>query len=111
MVRDPGLEEQMRLDLDEIGHLLAERPMFGGLCFKLNGHMLCAAREGRAMYRVGKADEALALALPGVTPMVHGGRPKGGFVWLDADHLEDDDIRARLTSLAVTNVRALAAKE
>lgn len=110
MVRDPGTEELMRLDLGDIAGL-SDKPMFGGLCFTLNGNMLCAAREGRAMYRVGKSNDPAALSLPGVSRMVHGGHAKGGFVWLDESHLEDDEIRARLTAMALTNARSLPPKE
>ena len=62
MTRDPGLEEVMRDDLGELPGL-SEKPMFGGLCFLAHGNMICAARQGRAMYRVGKSrnDDALAL--------------------------------------------------
>ncbi len=110
MTRDPGLEQAMR---DDLGALpgLSEKPMFGGLCFLAHGNMICAARQGRAMYRVGKSRNDDALALPGTSAMIHGGRAKPGYVWLHDDLLSDDATRARLTGWALDCVRDLPAKE
>ncbi|RCW88129.1 TfoX/Sxy family protein [Paracoccus lutimaris] len=110
MTRDPGLEEVMRDDLGDLPGL-SEKPMFGGLCFLSHGNMICAARQGRAMYRVGKPRNDDALALPGTSPMTHGGRAKPGYVWLHDDQLSDDATRARLTGWALDCVRDLPPKE
>lgn len=59
--------------------------MFGGLCWLLNGNMLCGVEVGRFMFRVGKDREAQALARPGAEPVVFSGRKMGGIVWVDAD--------------------------
>lgn len=114
MPRDPGLEELLREDLAALEvepSRLDQKPMFGGLCFMLDGHMLCACREDRAMYRVGRAQEPLALALPDTTRMAHNGRDYAGWVWLTGDSLSDDKTRARLTAWALDTVRALPPKE
>lgn len=115
MVRDPGLEQALREDLGDLPGLdpasLGEKPMFGGLCFLSHGHMICAGREGRAMYRVGAAHEAEALAIPGTAPMIHKGRRYAGWVYLNENQLSDDATRARLTAWAIATVRALPPKE
>lgn len=60
--------------------------MFGGVCFLLNGNMLAGvADRDRFMFRVGKDQEAEALARPGARPMDFTGRKMGGLVWVDAD--------------------------
>lgn len=110
MVRDPGLEQAMRDDLGDLPGL-SEKPMFGGLCFLSHGNMICAARQGRAMYRVGKPRYDDALTVPGTTPMTHGGREKPGYVWLHDPQLSDDATRARLTGWALDCVAALPPKE
>ncbi|MDS9467140.1 hypothetical protein RGQ15_06080 [Paracoccus sp. MBLB3053] len=110
MVRDPGMEEVMRKDLGAIPGL-GEKPMFGGLCFLSHGNMICAIREGRGMYRVGRPHEAAALDIPGSERMVHGGHAYPGWIWLSGDSLSDDKIRARLTGWAMKTVRALPPKE
>jgi TfoX/Sxy family transcriptional regulator of competence genes len=59
---------------------VTEKKMFGGVCFFLNGNMLCGVEVGRYMFRVGKEQEAIALKKPGASPMLTTGRPLGGFV-------------------------------
>lgn len=110
MTRDPALESRM---LDDLGHPagISSRAMFGGLCYLLNGHMLCAARQGRAMYRVGRAAEARALTLPGTRPMVQGGRAAPGYVWLSGDPLADDSLRQSLARMSLDFVSHLPAKD
>ena len=54
--------------------------MFGGLCFMLNGNMLCGVAKEGGMARVGKENEAAALELPGIEPLSFTGRKMGGMV-------------------------------
>ena len=85
------LVDRVRLLLDGDPRI-TEKTMFGGLTFLLNGHILVACKKnGTALLSVGKENNAAALARPGATQMVHGGRVMQGFVWVDADSLEDDD--------------------
>lgn len=112
MVRDPGLEDTMRAALRArlpAGAALGEKPMFGGLCWLVDGNMVGAAREGRVMLRVGRPAEAAALTLPGVTPMMQGGRRMAGYVWCEAGAFEGAT-RAALLDLAATCVTALPPK-
>lgn len=106
MVRDPVMEDVMRKELGGLPGL-AEKPMFGGLCFLQHGHMICAIRQGRAMYRVGKSRDDKALALSGTTLMIRGGRAMPGYVWLHDDQLSNDATRARLTAWALDHARDL----
>ena len=79
---------------DLVGHRpgITEKTMFGGRTFLLNGHILVGCKkDGRILLSVGKAHAAEALARPGTTPMIHGDRRMTGFVWVDADAIEDDD--------------------
>jgi TfoX/Sxy family transcriptional regulator of competence genes len=84
MPLDPHLADQMREALKGRGGV-TEKRMFGGLCFFLNGNMLGAADLGRFMFRVGKDQEAEALARPGVEVVAFPSRDMRGFVWVDAD--------------------------
>ena len=112
MAYDEGLAQLLREDIGPRPGL-AERRMFGGLCFMLDGHMLCgvygAANGGHAMYRVGKPRAEAALAVPGTAPMALTGRSMGGIVDADGPALEDDN-RARLLALALENVASLPPK-
>ena len=109
MAYDEGLAELMRGDLaDETG--ITEQKMFGGLCFLLNGNMVCGVHSGGGMFRVGKPREAEALAIEGAGPMTFTGRKMGGLVDVSDDCLADEDRRAALMGLALANARTLPAK-
>ena len=109
MARDPGLEELVREDLgDRPG--LSEKPMFGGLAWLLDGHLLCGARDVGLMVRLGKGNDGWALELPDVEPMVMSGRQMSGWVRAGLDTCADDDLRRRLLDAAVTFVRTLPPK-
>jgi TfoX/Sxy family transcriptional regulator of competence genes len=85
---------------------ITEKKMFGGVTFLLNGHMLItASKNGRAMVHVGKESNDLALLRPGASQMVHGGRVMRGFIWVDADETEDDDVLRGWIDLAEKYVR------
>lgn len=109
MSYDEGLADLMRGDLAETPGI-AEKRMFGGLAFMLDGNMLCGVRPGGAMYRVGKDNEPFALAIPGARAMEFNGRRMGGFVELDDDAMADDTRRMRVLDLAFDFIRALPAK-
>ena len=74
---------------------VTEKSMFGGLTFLLNGHILVGTKkDGRILLSVGKEHNQAALARPGATQMVHNNRNMTGFVWVEPDAIEDDDVLA-----------------
>lgn len=81
--------------------------MFGGLCFMLDGHMLCGVHKGGGMFRVGKSRAAEALAIDGVSEMAFTGRKMGGLVDVTDDAMSDDARRGQLLALARANVDSL----
>ncbi len=109
MAYDAGLAQLMRDDLDGRDGI-TERRMFGGMCFILDGNMLCGVHQGGAMYRVGKQNEAAALAIPGAGPMQFTGRRMGGFVDIESDAMADDARRMQWLALAENFVSGLPAK-
>jgi len=109
MAYDEGLAALMRDDLASMDGI-AEKHMFGGLAFMLDGNMLCGVHPAGAMFRVGKDNEPFALAIPGARTMQFTGRQMGGFVEADDETMADDTRRARLLNLALDFVRALPAK-
>jgi hypothetical protein len=109
MAYDDGHAQAMREALD--GHPdIAEKKMFGGLCFMLRGNMLCGVHKGGGMVRIGKANEAAALALDGVDPLSFTGRKMGGMVDIDDGVLADDARLAQLLDLAMQFVGSMPAK-
>lgn len=94
---------------------ISEKRMMGGLCFFLNGNMLCGTRRhkdgvGRFMFRVGKANENLALQDPAAKAVIHGDRKLGGFVRVDATDCNDAELR-RWLHLCLEHAAVLPAKD
>lgn len=86
---DEGLVQRIRQDLRSTPGV-AERRMFGGVCFTLNGHMVCGVVKDELMVRVGGGAYAAALAMPHARPMDFTGRPMKGYVFIDADGIQSD---------------------
>ncbi len=111
---DQALNARMRAALAaNVG--ISEKQMMGGQCFFLNGNMICGARRhqdgvGRFMFRVGKAQEAAALADPKAKAVIHGTRKLGGFVRVDAAGCDDTALRHWL-QLCLSHAAALPAKD
>ncbi|HLH11247.1 MAG TPA: TfoX/Sxy family protein [Methylovirgula sp.] len=109
MARDEGLEELLRQDLEgEPG--VAEKAMFGGRAFLLNGNLLCGARDDGMLVRLGKDKDGWALALADVVPMISRGKPMQGWVRAGPQAFGDDALRRKLLDAALAFVRALPAK-
>jgi len=109
MAYDEGLAQLMRDDLcDHDG--ITEKKMFGGLCFLLNGNMVCGVHAGGAMFRVGKERETAARAIPGAGPMLFTGRPMGGMIEVGDAALADDTRRKSWTDMALAHAAALPPK-
>ncbi len=109
MARDPGLEA---LVADQLGDLpgLAGKPMFGGWAWLLHGNLLCAVRKKGILVRLGAGNDAWALELPGITPMVMRGRSMRGWINVAGRTLDDEALRDRLLFAAIAFVRSLSPK-
>ena len=88
---------------------LGEKRMFGGICFLLNGNMLCGAGKNGYMIRTDRADAAKAERLPGGRPVVMNGRAMAGFYWVDPAAC-DTKALGRWLALAAEYVRKMPAK-
>ncbi len=114
MAYDEQLSNQFRDAMDGIAGI-KERRMMGGVCFLLNGNMLGGAdrekntQRGRFMFRVGKDNEAEALARPGSEIMEQGGRRMSGLIFVDESMCDDDALRDWI-ALAMRFVAELPAK-
>lgn len=103
------LAERVRAALS--GMEVAEKSMFGGVTFMLNGNMLCCVSKKGLMVRVGKDAEPEALLLPHARPCDGAGRKRPGFIVITAEGLRNDgDVSAGL-GLALRYVSALPPKE
>ncbi|MFD0918102.1 TfoX/Sxy family protein [Pseudahrensia aquimaris] len=90
---------------------LSERNMFGGVCFMLNGNMLCgASNTGNLLLRVGAEREADARTKPHTTEMNFTGRPMRGYIYVMPPGFADDQDLAKWLATAKEFVCGLPPK-
>jgi len=90
MAYDEGLAERLR-DVYVGMPDIAEKKMFGGLAFMVNGHMSCGVVNDTLMVRVGPEAYADALARPHAREMDFTGKPLKGFVYVAPEGVESDE--------------------
>jgi len=61
---------------------ITTRKMFGGICFMLNGNMLCGIAKGKLVARVGPDAYEKALQQKYARPMDFTGKPLKGMVYV-----------------------------
>lgn len=90
MTYDEGLAHRIRKRLrDRNG--IAEKQMFGGLAFMLDGNMVCGVLDDALMARVGPDAYEDALEKPHAREMDYTGRPMTGLVFVDPAGIAGDD--------------------
>lgn len=87
-----------------------QKRMFGGTCFMINGNMLVCVSKRGLMARVGKDQEAEALARPHAAQCRPTGRPMPGFIRIEPEGIETDDDLRHWVEMARTYVCALPPK-
>ena len=108
MMADDALAARIRRQLADRKQV-SEKRMFGGVCFLLNGNMLCGTAKERLMFRVGKDQDSEALSRKGASPMNFTGTPMKGFVFVDPERCDARELK-RWIAMAETYVGALPAK-
>ncbi len=110
MAYDEELAERVREVLaGEPG--VAEKKMFGGLGFMLDGHMaVAAAGQGGLMVRVDPDDGHHLVDRDHVEPMEMRGRVMTGWLLVAAPALADDDAMREWVGRGAAYVRTLPAK-
>lgn len=109
MTRDRGLEELINDDLRTTPGL-TQKAMFGGWVWLLHGNLLCGARDEGLLVRLGKGQDAWALEIDGVLPMVSGNRRMHGWVRAAPGVYADSVIRRTLLDRALAFVSGLPRK-
>jgi TfoX/Sxy family transcriptional regulator of competence genes len=89
---------------------LAEKAMFGGLAFLLDGNMAVGLSGDELMVRVGPERAEEALAQPHTRPFDMTGRPMKGWILVGPDALGDDAALDGWVSQGVRFARSLPAK-
>ncbi len=88
----------------------AERRMFGGVCFTLNGNMACGVVNTDLMVRVGPHRYADALRQPHVREMDFTGRAMKGYVFISAPGIKSNSSLKYWIESGVAYVEALPPK-
>jgi hypothetical protein len=76
----------------------------------VQGNLLLGARSGSLLVRLGKEDEAWALEIPGVIPMLMRERRMHGWVRAATKVYSDDQLRQKLVKSALEFNRSLPRK-
>jgi hypothetical protein len=107
---DPHLADRLReLTAPETG--IAEKGMFGGLAFLVNGHLaVSASGKGGLLARVDPADAEALVQRPGVQRAIMGGREMPGWLRVDPAALEADADLAGWVDRSVRFARSLPPK-
>ena len=93
MAYSEGLASRTRAVLKR-GRGMGERRMFGGVCFTMNGHMVCSVVKNDLMVRVGPDAYRKSLRRPHARPMDFTGKPLKGMVYVDPEGVRRDaDLR------------------
>jgi TfoX/Sxy family transcriptional regulator of competence genes len=90
MPYDEILAQRIR-SLIKVDSGLAEKKMFGGLAFLVNGHMAVAASgQGGLLVRADPADTEALLSTTNAELMVMRGREMPGWLRIDTKDVQDD---------------------
>lgn len=107
MAYDEKLAERVRALL-EGRRGIAERKMFGGIAFMLNGKMFGGVLNADFVARVGPDACAAALRKPHVRPMDFTGRPLTGYVYVGPAAVRDKRSLGRWVEKCLAHTASLA---
>ena len=109
MAFDEGLAQRLREQLVDDPRV-AEKRMFGGLSFMLNGDMAVGVLDDHLIVRIDKDEHDDALAEPNVREFDLTGRPSRGWIVVQAEGLEADDELTRWVECGKTYAGSLPPK-
>ena len=90
---------------------MADKKMFGGIAFLLDGSMFCGIVKEDLMVRVGPARYEEALAQADARPMDFTGKPMAGYVFVAPEGYESDEALSRWVAWGQAFVSTLPAKK
>ena len=88
---------------------IAEKKMFGGLAFLLNGNMCCGVHKKEMIVRLDADRTELALAQPNTRIFDISGRQMKGWILVRAGEIEDD-VLSKWVGVALDFASKLPAK-
>lgn len=110
MPYDPGLAERLHAVVSKRPGM-AEKKMFGGVGWMLNGNMCVGVYKEFLIIRVGEEMASALAGASGIGPMDITGRPMRGWLMVAPEGYEDDVALKRYTDAAIDFVKTLPEKE
>lgn len=95
MAYDQWLYERVKNVLTEKRVGFEERRMFGGICFMVDEKMCLGVNNERLMIRLHPDIYEQVLQEPGCRAMDFTGRPMKGFVYVENEGIESDELLGR----------------
>lgn len=112
MAYDELLGDRIAQVLKEKNASFVAKKMFGGLCFMVDNKMCVGIVKDELMARVGQDQYERALKKPGCREMNFTGRAMKGYVYIGAEHIDQDEDLAEWIQLALNfNPFAKASKK
>lgn len=90
---------------------IAEKRMFGGVAFLLDGKMTCGVVGNDLMLRISPEDFDAALSEDHIRPMDFTGRPMRGFLYLSREGWKNKKSRKRWVDGGIAYAASLPAKK
>ena len=90
---------------------ITQKKMFGGLCFLLNGNMLCGINDNKLMARVGPDNYHYALKQKHTTEMDFTGKPIKGMIYVLPEGLKRNDSLKKWIDMCIDFVGTLSKKK
>jgi TfoX/Sxy family transcriptional regulator of competence genes len=109
MAFDEGLAQRLREQLAGTGGV-AEKHMFGGIAFLVDGNMCVGVIGDELIARVGPDGTRAALERPGSRLFDFSGRPMQGWITVEPGGLDADEALAGWVEQALGFVRTLPPK-
>lgn len=109
MAYDEGLAQRVREAIGEDVQV-AEKKMFGGIAFMVNGHMAVGVLDDHIMLRLGEEGATAALEEEHTREMDFTGRPMRTMVYVDAEGIEEDEDLEAWVGRGVAFARSLEPK-
>jgi hypothetical protein len=109
MAYDESLAQRVSEILVEVPDF-EEKKLFGGVGYLINGNMACGVVEEDLVVRVGPDAYTKTLSLPHTHPFDFTGRPMKGWVMVDCDGHENQEILTAWVQRGVNFASSLPAK-
>jgi TfoX/Sxy family transcriptional regulator of competence genes len=106
MAYDEHLAGRVREVLNE-SKGITEKKMFGGLCFLLDGKMICGVRNDDLIAKIGKDNHEKIATFKHVRPFDLTGKPMKGIVYVAQAGLETKKDLAKWIEMGKEHVRNL----